>query len=127
MSEQFATLAAALRDRADAARAEAALAAARVRVWDLAAEVAAEGGVVARQMLRLLAGGAALSSDPVSLALELGLFPTRREARDWIGPLPPDRLYYAAVFRRAVLEAMARHNPPPAGRAAGSAPPSGHP
>ena len=115
MSEQFATLAAALRDRADAARAEAALAVERARVWDLAAEVAAEGGVVARQLLRVLAGGTALPSDPGSLARALGLFDTRHEAAAWLGPLPETGTDYAAVFRVA------------AARAAGSAQRSGGP
>jgi hypothetical protein len=116
VSEQFATLAAALRDRADAARAEAAFAVARARVWDLAAEVAAEGGVVARQLLRVLAGGTALPSDPGSLlARALGLFDTRHEAAAWLGPLPETGTDYAAVFRVA------------AARAAGSAQRSGGP
>ena len=108
MSEQSTTLAAALRDRAEGERSEVAFAAARARVWDRAAEVAAEGGVVARQMLRLLAGGAALPRDPAGLARALGLFATWQEAAEWLGPLPPTGPDYAAAFTRAARKAAAR-------------------
>jgi hypothetical protein len=115
-SDGWAAIAAAMQARADAAADEAALAAARAKVWRRAAELAREGGVVGAKIARVAASGAiGAIEDPVWLALALRLCATREEAEAWLGPLPSTRADDAAALLRSVAADRDRNMalPPP--------------